>query len=422
MNAYLVRAKGEWVTDRFSVGAFHRSGRVGFDDPLSLFTDVGPYAYPLDLFCRGAEVAAGWKNSVEGRVFFANRIDRPWVGTDYLPESGRRFVTDKDMIGGSLTGRFGSFRLEYLYRHDRGPENEWSAGDSVWTMISGYESRTSHGLLLEIEKKDWPVLTAQYLTGLTQLIANSIYSPQVEASGTDLSEYDLDWEEGYRALAGISWPKGSFLTLLKWHRTTIERNAEVYDRMIDWEDARMDLYEAGVSYCTERITLDFNIDFLDFSGSGGTGGTFWMNNSNFWLDGDMLRTELFQFIESERMWRATLDVEEGGVEDIPGPYRLEGYLLAKVNWDGYEDRSMFEISGGKGIRAGSYLSLHADLRYVSYNRRSLDRREQFLRFLGRASREPRRFGMGRTRSRYCTAQVRQVVLRFHWRREGALSS
>ncbi|HER43902.1 MAG TPA: hypothetical protein ENO08_05530, partial [Candidatus Eisenbacteria bacterium] len=111
VKAYLVRARGDWVTDRFSIGAFHRSGRVGFDDPLSLFTDVGPYAYPLDLFCRGAEATAGKKNSIEGRFFFANRIDGP----------GSLFEAyDKDMIGVSIKGSFRAVHLDYLYRHDRG--------------------------------------------------------------------------------------------------------------------------------------------------------------------------------------------------------------------------------------------------------------------------------------------------------------
>ena len=116
----------------------------------------------------------------------------------------------------------------------------------------------------------------------------------------------------------------------------------------------------------EKFKIDFSLDFLDFNGSGGVGGTFWIDNSNFWLDGDILRTELFQFVDSKRMWRATLGFEESGVEEIAGPYRLEGYIAAKVNQDGDENISMFEITSGKGIRAGSYLSLHTDLRYVSY--------------------------------------------------------
>ena len=63
VKAYLVRASGRFVTERFGVGAFHRTGRIGFDDPLSLFTRVGPFAYPLDLFCRGVEASAGWEGS-----------------------------------------------------------------------------------------------------------------------------------------------------------------------------------------------------------------------------------------------------------------------------------------------------------------------------------------------------------------------
>ena len=151
---------------------------------------------------------------------------------------------------------------------------------------------------------------------------------------------------------------------LEWQRTTMERKL---DHAYYWDDAGMDIYGAGLKYDTKRMNIGFDIDLLDFSGSGGQGLTFWLSGSNFWLDGDMIRTELLQFLESKRMWRCVLEIEESGSDIIPGPYRLEGYLKAKANWDAEESRSMIEISGGKGIRAGSYLSLHTDIRYVTYS-------------------------------------------------------
>jgi len=367
IRAYIVRAKGEWVTEKFRLGAFHRSGRVGFDDPLSLFTDVGPYAYPLDLFCRGAEVSAGWKNSVEGRVFFANRIDgyRTWLERYWYYPYLQRDPEDKDMIGASLRGSFKSIQLEYLYRYDRG-HGVWGWEEDGMVLYDP-EIRTSHGLLLEIEKKDWPAFRAQYLTGKTKFNTNYVSFPDSLEPPEDISDYDKDWEEGYRAFAGISWSRGPFLGLLEWHRTTMERNPELLDSIECWDDARMDVFNVGLKYETEKLKIDFDIDLLDFGGSGGMGRNFWLQGWNFWLDGNMVRTELLQFLDSKRMWRVSLNLEEGGVDDIPGPYRLEGYLSAKGNWDSEEARSMFEISGGKGIRAGSYLSLHADLRYVSYS-------------------------------------------------------
>jgi hypothetical protein len=366
IKAYLVRAKGEWVTEKFRLGAFHRSGRVGFDDPLSLFTDVGPYAYPLDLFCRGAEVSAGWKNSVEGRVFFANRIDGYSSGLEnayYLEFDGN--PEDKDMIGASLKGSLKPVVVEYMYRHDRGPGERywWSDG---YHFMDGYHERTSHGLLLEFEKKNWPKLRTQYLTGQTSLKARADHDYYLPESNIRSVDYKNEWEEGYKALAEVSWLKGPFLGLLGWNRTTIERNPELMGPH-DWDDARMDIFDASVNYMTGRMKIDLKVDLVEFSGEGGMGRNFWLQGSNFWLDGDMLRTELIQFGDSKRMWRVALGIEEEGVETIPGPYRLEGYLSAKGNWDGDEARSMFEISGGKGIRAGSFLSLHADLRFVSYS-------------------------------------------------------
>ena len=366
IKSYLVRAKGEWVTERFQLGAFHRSGRIGFDDPLSLFTDVGPYAYPLDLFCRGAEASAGWKNSVEGRIFFANRIDgyRTWLERYWYYPYLQRDPIDKDMIGASLRGSFKSIQLEYIYRHDRG--HGVVIYEEGGTVLYDPEIRTSHGFLLEIEKKDWPDFRVQYLSGKTKFITNYVSLPDSLEPLEDISGYDKDWEEGYRAFAGISWSRGPFLGLLEWHRTTMERNPELLDSIEYWDDARMDVFNVGLKYETEKLKIDFDIDLLDFGGSGGMGRTFWLQGWNFWLDGNMVRTELLQFLDSKRMWRVSLNFEEGGVDDIPGPYRLEGYLSAKGNWDGDEARSMFEISGGKGIRAGSYLSLHSDLRFVSY--------------------------------------------------------
>ncbi len=369
MKAYLVRAKGEWVTDKFSLGAFHRSGRVSFDDPLSLFTDVGPYAYPLDLFCRGAEATAGWENSIEGRVFFANRIDgyRSWHERSLRYTRYYWNPVDKDMIGASLKGTIEPVKLEYLYRYDRGHgQSDWDEyGRSCYYSP---ETRTSHGLLLEIEKQDWPVFKAQYLSGKTKLEAHSIIvHPDSIMSVEGMSEYDKDWEEGYRAMAGISYSRGAFLGLFEWNRTTMERYPGLLDSLEYWDDATMDIFSIGFEYEAERLKIDLDLDFLDFGGSGGTGRTFWLQGWNFWLDGDMVRTELLQFLDSERMWRAVLSIEEGGADEIPGPYRLQGYLLAKANWDGETERSIFEISGGKGIRAGSYLSIHTDMRYVQYS-------------------------------------------------------
>ena len=366
IKAYLVRAKGEWVTEKFRLGAFHRSGRVGLDDPLSLFTDVGPYAYPLDLFCRGVEVSAGWKNSVEGRVFFANRID----GYRSVLEDKINFwfdgnPEDKDMIGASLKGSIKPVKLEYMFRHDRGPGVRfWQ--DEGRHFMDRYQERTSHGLLLEFERKDWPRFKIQYLTGQTRLNAHADYDYYHPESNIRSVYYKMEWEEGYRALAEVSWLKGPFLGLLGWNRTTIKRNPELTGPH-DWDDTRMDIFDTSVKYTTDRMKIDLKVDLIEFGGDGGMGRTFWFQGPNFWLDGDILRTELLQFVDSKRMWRAALSIEEDGVGEIPGPYRLEGYLIAKANWDGDEARSMFEISGGKGIRAGSFLSLHADLRYISYS-------------------------------------------------------
>jgi hypothetical protein len=369
VKAYLLRARGEWVTERFSLGAFHRSGRIGFDDPLSLFTDVGPYAYPLDLFCRGAEVSAGWRDALEGRLFFANRIDGygPWIENYWYRQ---KYVSwepeDRDMIGASLGGSFWAVHLEYLYRHDRGPI-VWEWEDDDGTVLVGPETRTSHGLLLEIGKDGWPALKAQFLTGITRFSACSAIPPEAQGPGKDASGYDREWEEGYRALAEISWSRGPFIGLLNWKRTTIERNPELLGSSEYWDDARMDVFDAGVKYGTGKLNADLDIGLIDFSGSRGVGRTFWLQGWNFWLDGSMLRTGLLQFLDSKRIWGASLTIEEGGVDPIPGPYRLEGTISARYDWDSELSRSIIEISGGKGVRIGSYLSIHTDIRYVTYS-------------------------------------------------------
>ncbi len=372
VSAYLVSAKGEWTTEKFQLGAFHRSGEIGFGDPLSLFTDVGPYAYPLGLFCRGAEASAGWKDRAEGRVFFANRIDGYCSGLERFYDGISRFPIDdrdpedKDMIGLSLKGAYSSVLLEYMYRHDCGPGGESWRGERYCWIWDGYGIRDSHGILLELKKKDYPVFRAEYLTGQTRLQAGSFYClPAPSIPYESASDADLDLEEGYRALVDISYSRGPFSGLMGWHGTTIDRDPSVVG-WNDWESARMDVFQARVVYETGSLKIDLEIDLEDFSGDGGIGRTFWLQYYNFWLDGDQLRTEMLQFLKSESVWRAKLLVEEKGAEQIPGPYRLEGYLSASARWDGNTDRSMFEITGGKGLRAGSYLSFHADLRYASY--------------------------------------------------------
>jgi hypothetical protein len=269
------------------------------------------------------------------------------------------------MIGASIGGGIGAARLEYLFRHDRGPGGlMWASGE---LGAAGYETRTSHGLLLEIEREKQWTLRGQYLTGKTGLNTELVFDDWLVMEDGDLSGYDEDWEEGYRALAGLLLEMGPFDGLLEWRRTVIERNTDLLVSEEMWAEATMDVFEAGLGYEVDRLTAALKVDLLDFSGEGGSGRTFWLQGCNFWLDGDMLRTELLQFLESERVWRISLEFEEKGAPVIPGPYRIEGYLKAKVNLDDKESRSVFEISGGKGFGLGSYLSIHADIRYVSYS-------------------------------------------------------
>jgi hypothetical protein len=368
IKAYLVRARGEWSTEKLTMGAFHRSGRIGFDDPLSLFTDVGPYAYPLDLFCRGAEASAGWKGSAEGRIFFANRIDGYRSGLEMdegsWPPMSDGDPEDRDMIGLSLKGSIGPVLMRYMYRHDRGPDIDNWYCDGCW-IEDGHETRESHGLLVELAKKDYPVLRAQYLSGRTRLNADTVLMPVPPGTGASTSDHDHDWEDGYRALADLSWARGPFSCMIGWSRTSINRNPEVMWQP-GWKGAVTDMFDGRAAWETDALKLDIGLELEDFSGEGGSGSTFWLQRENFWLDGDRLRTDMLQFLDSKGVWKAMLRVEENGAEELAGPYRLEGYLSASMRWDGDTESRIFEITGGKGIRAGSLISFHADLRYADY--------------------------------------------------------
>jgi hypothetical protein len=365
LAAYLVRARGEYDAGKIKFGAFHRSAEIGFSDPLSIFTDIGPYNYPLGLFCRGAEASASWTDRAEARFIFANRIDgylsgletrtRPPVYsmlTDGNPE-------DRDMIALSIAGKAGSALLKYMFRHDRGPGGEEYGGEG-WSVLDGYGTRTSHGFLVELSREGYPTLSAEYLTGRTDLRADSVY---LLDPSEGLSDYTLAWEDGFRAYAGISYTLGDFSTLLDWRRTTIERDPGSTE---DYSVAR-DRYGAAIRFGSEAVSVDLSIDLENFVEDEGTGRTFWQQRRSFWLDGDMLRTGLLQFLDSRRVWRAGLSVEEGGIEDISGPYRIEGYISAVARWNGDGESSMLEVAGGKGLRLGSYMSVHADMRYVTYS-------------------------------------------------------
>ena len=129
----------------------------------------------------------------------------------------------------------------------------------------------------------------------------------------------------------------------------------------------LDIFKAEAGYSTGRYSAALKAGLVDFGGEGGNGWTFWLQRNNFWLDGDMLRTELLQFLDSGRLWRLRLELEERGAEDIPGPYGLGGYITAKANIDSEMSRSVFEVTAGKGYKPWKYLSIHADARYVSYS-------------------------------------------------------
>ncbi|MDD3642043.1 MAG: hypothetical protein PHQ19_01045 [Candidatus Krumholzibacteria bacterium] len=368
-RAYLLRARGGWESERGSIEAFHRDGRLDFGDPLSLFGTVGPFRYPLGLFARGAQAALSGPFGIAGRAFYANRIEGYRSGLEWaqygdsLPglPSTAGLREDADIAGLSLAVDAGIVDLEYLLRSDRGPDLLYweEIGDPG---LCGYRELRAQGGVLRIGPLRGVTLTGELLRGRTEWHEYLHWNLAAGRDPVDVAVYE--WEDGYRAAAGVRFERGSAAVSFDWGRTTVSGAPELREGR---PEGIQDILEARFEGTAGAVRGTARIRRESFEGAGNTGRVFWLVRRNFWLDGDRITTGMLPFLDAPVVWEAELRFERERPDTMPGPYRLDGYIAGLVRFEPSSDgAAVYELTAGQGIAVHRLLSLHADLRYVAY--------------------------------------------------------
>lgn len=368
-RAYLLRALGGWESERGSIEAFYRDGRLDLGDPLALFGTVGPFRYPLGLFARGAQGSLNGPFGLAARGFYANRIEGYRSGLEWhrygdslpgLPwAAGLR--EDADIAGLSVRAAAGIVDLEYLLRVDRGPDLVYwrEIGDPD---LCGYREMRAQGGVLRVAPLRGVTLTGELLRGRTEWHEFLHWNLARKQDPVDVAVYE--WEKGYRAAAGILIERGSTRISFDWRRATASGPPELREGRLE---GMQEILEARLEARAGSVRGTARLRRESFGDGRNTGRVFWLVRRNFWLDGDVLTGGMLPFLDSPVIWEAELRFEQDRPDTMPGPYRLAGHIAGTVRFEpSREGAAVYELTAGQGIAVHRFLSLHADLRYAAY--------------------------------------------------------
>ena len=368
-QAYLLRASARWSSEKGSVEAFHRSGDLDLGDPLSLFGTVGPFRYPLGLFARGAEAKLSASSILTSRIFYANRLDGyrtpamplwTWACPGEPYDTAER--EDADLLGLSVRAVGGPVDVEYLLRCDRGPGGlRWrDCGDDQWR--TGYRDLLAQGGVVRLGPFRGLTATGEYLDGRTSLTQLALVAPGFEYD----ERVRYDWEEGYRASAGVIFEGERLTAGFDWRRTTLSGDPGLRSGR---PDGIRDILGARLETVMGPVSGSARIGRESFESDENTGRVFWLARRNVWLDGDALTSTMIPFLDAPVIWEAELRFEQNRPDTMPGPYRIPGYIAGLVRLEpSSEGRAVYELTAGQGLEVNRLLSLHADMRYVAYQK------------------------------------------------------
>jgi hypothetical protein len=379
-----IRGSGSYEFSKGELTAFTRSADLGLADPLALFNRVAPYAYPVGLFCRGLLYEGKLPLGVDGKVFYAGRLNGP----ESSPVSARgdslyagREMIDSDLFGLRLGSKLWKMRFAYLMRKDRRPYGaSWIVAGTAGELYEGYERIDIDGLTLRLSGKRPITFEAEVLSGRSRLVSSERYMPGEECC-PEAFESDMEWERGSRFRAGVRYNGESVGALLALEQTDIEGDRELRGgrgagRMTS-VDGAFDLSSAK-GYIGVRGTIT--------SYSKGNGGeVFWYARRNFFLDGDDLTVGRLPFISDESLYEVQfilaqpVGAEGGRGRIVDRASRIEEYhygepfhiplsvsLLIRGGLEGGGDR-MGEILVSKGFEYKDRYGFYLDMRYAFYS-------------------------------------------------------
>ncbi len=378
-RSYVLGGSAEYRLDNGVVTAFTRTGLLDFGDPLGAFGLVGPYDYPVGLFCRGLLYEGNALRLAHARVAYASRIDGYQTGLERSPTDGGLFasrdLTDADIIGVAVGRKIGRIDVTYLYRGDRRPkEGAWRI-DATADTYRGYEKMHATGVWVSVAGIEGFTMEVEYLDGRSYLKARE----RSESGMSAFEPFDLEeeWESGRRFFTGFAYRKEHIDARVSIHQTTITGERTLREGR---PDGRCTVFEGEVGVKFGDLSCSLGGSAESYS-AGNTGDVFWLQRRNFWLDGDRLTAGRIPFLDSRDLLEVRLHLVWNENADAGQPYptglRLEMMRRADRN---DSRRRVTEITCRSVLPLLSRLTHVFDMRYVSYDHGALPGGRRFVDF------------------------------------------
>ncbi len=366
-RSYVLTCSAGYRLDNGVITAFSRDGLLDLGDPIGTFGEVGPYDYPLGLFCRGFRYEGDIARLARGRVVYASRIDGYLTGLESSPSADGLFasrdLTDSDMIGVTIGRRIGRLELYYLYRRDHRPkEGSWKFDGSGGAVYRGYEKTRVTGFWTTISGPDGFALEVEYLDGKSILAARERMLDGAEA----FEPFDLDrrWEDGRRFLVGFTFQREWIDVRAALHGTTIEGVPALRGER---PDGGCTVLRGDAGIRIGELTCRAGASAETYSAAN-TGGVFWLQRYNFWLDGDRLTIDRLPFLTSKNIQEMHLRIGWREDNSSHDPYGTGLRLTLMRRMDGNDPhRHVTELVFREGLPVGSRLTHILDIRYISYS-------------------------------------------------------
>lgn len=316
-EAVFLRGLAAYRFDRGALRAWSRDPRIGgAGDPLHLFGAVGPYRYPLGLFCRGMSFEGKLPFGIETWTLYASRLEgyRSGLESGAAPETPfpSRDGVDSDLMGAVLGAKRGGTRLRYLFRQDRRPiQGDWSYWRFGNDLYRGFERVRVQGLSLSI----MGAVTAEgeVLFGNSRLLATE-RSTDGGASFNDAS-FEDSWRQSWRLYAGIASAWERIRSKLSYTETCYGDRG--WARVEEPDGSRRNV-EGLLSYGAEPLSLGLRAAYETYS-ERDAGSRYRFADVNFWLDGDEVAHDLIPFLYARDIYEVELScgwkVEPAG--DLP---------------------------------------------------------------------------------------------------------
>ncbi len=397
----LVRAESFGDFGKLRMRAFSRSTGIEMDDPLAVLGEVGPYDYPVGLFCRGVEASFKLTEGMRARAFYANRLEGYPGGTgsieagfekvDSIPGLERlsRDPADMDLFGVVATAGLAGLRLSYIFRKNRS-FSKWNLeGWEQAGPISGLEETDIHGLWFSYPVARGTIVELEYLRGLNKLNENSAVTDYNDGEYYGDAINISSWK-GYASVERAIG-KNEFKLFYSY-----EKEGEIEDQFLDKGYGQR--HEFGFSAMVELSRYRMRFSGVDNEFRGAGPGDFWFQRDNFWLDGDRVTPSRLLFLDSGGILESNLSITDAkeGKYQIPVPGNTSVSLSLMCQSDDIS-RRVVEIRGVKSLLFDSLVNrftsirygflrnvdLLADIRCVSYNHDEWSGRRDFVdTFLG----------------------------------------